>query len=485
MLPLILVIVALILLGGIGVYIKSIQPVDCITGNWSSWSECDQSKGLQSRVRSILVEPKNNGRSCGSLTETQKCKVDCQVSEWGEWSACDTSKGTQTRTRKVLYQSTNAGKTCPVLSETQKCKVDCKLSEWSAFSACDKQKGKKTRQRTVLQEPINGGEACGPLVELENCRVDCELSKWSDYGPCDPQSGTQTRTRKITIQPLNQGLNCGVMKEVQDCPINCEMNDWNSWSACDSSTGKQFKTRTIKTPPLNGGTECGPQREEQNCNVSCVLSDWGSWGACVQNNSNTTVGTSTRTKDIKVQPLNQGTPCGQRVETKPCKASCTAPNALELPDGSCVPIRNCGSGYYQELTTGACIPNRITLAPAIIPPSQATIDMSGGATALPVATVAPAPPVAPTQTFKLPGQSCAATSDCQSPYICENSICKDKAVPSGGACNGSRRQPFGNTAFKICQSYYNICCPRGMDACLINQYNPSSGDGTCGGEDAY
>ena len=52
--------------------------------------------------------------------------INCAVSEWSAWSSCSSQCGTgsQTRTRTIVTKPTNDGALCPVLVETQDCNIN-------------------------------------------------------------------------------------------------------------------------------------------------------------------------------------------------------------------------------------------------------------------------------------------------------------------------------------------------------------------------
>ncbi|XP_040579767.1 somatomedin-B and thrombospondin type-1 domain-containing protein [Lepeophtheirus salmonis] len=48
---------------------------DCVTSDWSEWSECNQNcgVGVKSRSRVIVQYPSPGGKSCGSLNQNRRC----------------------------------------------------------------------------------------------------------------------------------------------------------------------------------------------------------------------------------------------------------------------------------------------------------------------------------------------------------------------------------------------------------------------------
>jgi hypothetical protein len=107
----------------------------------------------------------NNGSTGG--TGPTGSIIDCSLSVWSEWSTCVNDY--QTRTRTVLVQPRNGGATCGNLSESRFCgKVDCSLSAWTYGPCID---GSQNGTRTILVQPQNGGASCGDLSGVFTCTV--------------------------------------------------------------------------------------------------------------------------------------------------------------------------------------------------------------------------------------------------------------------------------------------------------------------------
>ncbi|XP_033646460.1 thrombospondin type-1 domain-containing protein 7B-like, partial [Asterias rubens] len=71
--------------------------VDCIVSEWMAWSPCTQAcgRGLKTRMRDILQQSANGGRSCPPLIDSMICiemmcdKLEWEVSEWGPCEVID------------------------------------------------------------------------------------------------------------------------------------------------------------------------------------------------------------------------------------------------------------------------------------------------------------------------------------------------------------------------------------------------------------
>ncbi len=75
-------------------------PVDFKVSLWSGLSKCSKEcgGGVQARVRSLLVKPKDGGRACDTLQESQPCNVfsrdrDCTLKDWTKYTPCSKACG--------------------------------------------------------------------------------------------------------------------------------------------------------------------------------------------------------------------------------------------------------------------------------------------------------------------------------------------------------------------------------------------------------
>uniref|UniRef100_A0A7S1NC01 Spondin-like TSP1 domain-containing protein n=1 Tax=Eutreptiella gymnastica TaxID=73025 RepID=A0A7S1NC01_9EUGL len=171
-------------------------PVDCVLGTWTEWSACSASCGGGSQVRTRPVDTValHGGAPCEATEDTRDCAteacaetVDCLTTEWTAWSECSVScgGGRQLRTRSVETQPTEGGAPCPPTEETQDCgtkacaaKVHCQLTEWTAWSACSVScgGGRQLRTRSIEVQPAAGAAPCGPTEEIRDCLWEaCEV----------------------------------------------------------------------------------------------------------------------------------------------------------------------------------------------------------------------------------------------------------------------------------------------------------------------
>jgi hypothetical protein len=232
-------------------------------------------------------------------TDVEPGPVDCVVSDWTEWTACgpedSCGTGERSRTRAIQTPASGGGRECGALEESEPCAlapcpVDCELGEWTEFGACDVTcgEGLQTRTRAVLVEPANGGAPCGATSEdrlcaLDPCDGDCEVSEWTDWSACSEECGvgTQTRTREVVVEPIGAGAACPALTDSRECtdgpcPVDCELSDWSEWGECDAPCdgGEQVRTREVVVEPVAAGAPCGERTERRPCNTQiCVVLD--------------------------------------------------------------------------------------------------------------------------------------------------------------------------------------------------------------------
>lgn len=118
----------------------------CDNYPWTHWSSCSKScnSGTQSRQRQIVVNDYYRENSCDQLCtkqETRQCNVEtcpinCVLGDYGTWSDCDPCIGKQVKVRSVLRPSQFGGQPCtePLVTfqpcvPSELCKIeatDCK-----------------------------------------------------------------------------------------------------------------------------------------------------------------------------------------------------------------------------------------------------------------------------------------------------------------------------------------------------------------------
>lgn len=137
-------------------------------------------------------------------------------------------------------------------------------------------------------------------------------------------------SRKIMTQP-DGGAKCLPLKSERrcndgPCPVDCVVSEWSGWSRCSAECGGGVTQRVkdIKVQMVHDGEPCGEVSESKACNVQaceadCELSDWSKWSPCSKECAG---GTAKRQKFVKKKPLGAGT-CADmwssdRLEYKKC-----------------------------------------------------------------------------------------------------------------------------------------------------------------------
>ncbi|XP_048455532.1 thrombospondin type-1 domain-containing protein 7B [Rhincodon typus] len=261
-------------------------PVNCQPSEWSSWSECSHTCGLEGRMkrdRHVLQKTHGEGRPCSSqLVQYRPCLIKpCYSWEFGEWSAC-----------KV---------------EGAQCGDGFKVRNLS----CIVYDGRLQGSAKVVDNEMCGNRPVGISDVVWGLKVpcsvpcpgDCHLTEWSTWSSCQlicldgkrfETTGRQTRSRAVIVQALENQENCPEqMWEEQHCTEgNCHEYEW-------------------RTSPWNGNERT----------VWCIRSD----------GVNVTGGCS---------PLNQPT------ATRHCHPSCTKPYSFCTQGGVC----GCEKGYMEVMT---------------------------------------------------------------------------------------------------------------------------------------
>ena len=362
-------------------------PIDCVVSDWSPLSSCSNTcgSGIQTKTRTVITQPQNNGQVCPPLNQDISCNdlsgcpIDCVLSEWSPLSSCSNTcgSGIASLTRTVITPAKNNGKACQFLkydiscNNKSGCPIDCVVSDWSPLSSCSNTCGDgiQTKTRTVITPPLNNGQMCPSLkqdISCNNnsgCPVDCIVSDWSPLSSCSNTCGTgiQTKTRNVLTQPQNDGIDCPPLKQnvicnnTDGCDVNCAVSNWTDWSTCDTvcGTGKQTRTRTITTPQKNKGIICPPLIDTKTCNVTsgcvvdCSLNSWSDWSSC----SNTCGdGIQSRTTTVKIEPRNNGLACPPLQQDISCNNKSTCPIDCEVSNwsdwSSC--SNTCGQGFVQR-----------------------------------------------------------------------------------------------------------------------------------------
>jgi len=151
-------------------------PTDCAVGEWVAADcsvTCDDelAGGVHNLAREVMVVNTPRGVDCPALTTQRKCKqipcpVECGLSHWSAWGKCskECGGGIQSQTRSMEVKPKNGGKACDALTQSQPCNdgacdVDCVLGKFMEFKPCTKacNAGYEERRKRVLTETKGDG----------------------------------------------------------------------------------------------------------------------------------------------------------------------------------------------------------------------------------------------------------------------------------------------------------------------------------------
>lgn len=156
--------------------LKDSEIVDCAVSKWTYGGcsvPCDDKLvgGTQQLMREIVVAKKGYGAACPRLSMTTKCSqfkcpVDCQLSDFSDYSKCTKvcGGGMQTRIRSLEVKPKNGGKSCEALQESRPCNSgscdrDCALSDWQSWTPCSQACDggvQKRRKKVTLPKRAEG-----------------------------------------------------------------------------------------------------------------------------------------------------------------------------------------------------------------------------------------------------------------------------------------------------------------------------------------
>ncbi|CAB3372223.1 Hypothetical predicted protein [Cloeon dipterum] len=326
-------------------------PQNCEVSSWTEWSHCPAdclteegnrkkiAPAMQIRHRVVLRIPKSGGTPCPDLEEVRTCPETTEVcknySWWtGEWSQCqlpsnvECGQGFRTRaiacllnnkTRVDASECMQLGRQIPDMSEPchMACNSPCVFSKWSHWSVCQQACGgnsvrrrallglSATRQvcRDTLQFPLINTRACPcsvyeskPEGEWSVCILDSNnLSEVSTNGHplgtalCGAGRRFRARACRDKAGNLVEPNHCGDTGLEEEpcfvpCSADCIMGEWSTWGTCSApcGPGMQKRQREILQPALNNGRPCGPRLQTKICNTICELFRWavGGWEDC-------------------------------------------------------------------------------------------------------------------------------------------------------------------------------------------------------------
>jgi hypothetical protein len=351
-------------------------PIHCQTNDWGLWTLCSKScgNGKKVRTRNVAVEAKFGGKACGTLKQVaacnvEACPVDCLTSDWSDFSQCTRAcgRGEQKRVRSVLKRAGNGGKVCGATAQytfcnTQKCGLDCTISAWGPFSKCSAKHGigTKSRTRSVAVAAKFGGKGCeGPWKDTDKCNrgpeaSKCKVSRWSKFSPCDSKCGVGSMSRTRSVISKGKAAQCPYLKEKSQCqttacPVDCVLaKSWSPFTQCSKTCGggmKRAVKRILKS--AHSGGLCQHQAKAvpcqvHKCPVDCQQSGWSKFSDCTKTCSN---GKKFRSRKVRRQAEYGGKACGRSAElmhcnTHPCPVDCKIASWTKYSKCS----KKCGTG---------------------------------------------------------------------------------------------------------------------------------------------
>ncbi|KNC79826.1 hypothetical protein SARC_07797 [Sphaeroforma arctica JP610] len=162
---------------------------------WTPWSDCTVNcgGGMQGRLRTPLQQAAYGGSVfAGPFSQERvclrdECLVNCEVSEWTDYTPCSTTcdDSIQTRNRTVAVEPESGGQPCPELSQTLACNTDpqhqcdynnvtdCTADPWSDWSVCTSMCGDGVRISTCgITSPGSDPLLCPTLLKTDS-RPSC------------------------------------------------------------------------------------------------------------------------------------------------------------------------------------------------------------------------------------------------------------------------------------------------------------------------
>ncbi|CAB4056645.1 unnamed protein product [Lepeophtheirus salmonis] len=380
-------------------------PIDCQLTAWAQWSPCRKScesdgsrtgggSGIgpsipspstvimdtQSRSRSVLQWPKDEGKGCPSRLEIRPCPLlasSCSSLRWSSepWSNCSLPSGKMcgdgVRSRGLLCTKAGVevnksecfknalllpiqGESCSVVChrsrKKKKWERSCVLAAWSSWSDCSVGcPSMRRRFRIGSNKRDEGHKSTNPCTnstfynseETENCPcmnyTTRAVGPWSEcileHDLNDDDTGTLNKdkgsflSRKNERSPSNKI--CGVGHRYQRLECYDENYFMSDMKYCG---GKAFIEKSCIVV----------------CPMDCHMSPWSDWGLC---DSNCGPGLKNRTSKILRLPTEGGRPCpGPTAEYSTCNYPCENFRWHSGPWSECLISggSTCGEGIKQR-----------------------------------------------------------------------------------------------------------------------------------------
>ncbi|XP_017308235.1 thrombospondin type-1 domain-containing protein 7A [Ictalurus punctatus] len=188
-------------------------PVNCQLSEWSAWTECSQTCGLEGRMlrrRTVVQASQGDGRPCPSLMEQWKpCPVrPCYQWHYSAWSEC--------RVEEVV------------------CGEGRRFRNLSCFVS----DGSRDSQASMVEDELCSGlelavDGDKKIVLEEPCTLpcpgDCYLMEWSDWSACQSVCVKDQRVDPSAVQVRSRAVVAQEPENIGQCPDQ----EWQSRPCAD------------------------------------------------------------------------------------------------------------------------------------------------------------------------------------------------------------------------------------------------------------
>uniref|UniRef100_A0A8C1KEC3 Thrombospondin type-1 domain-containing protein 7A n=1 Tax=Cyprinus carpio TaxID=7962 RepID=A0A8C1KEC3_CYPCA len=202
-------------------------PVNCLLSDWSAWSDCSQTCGLEGKMwrrRTVVEASQGDGRPCPSQMEQWKpCPVrPCYRWQYGPWSEC--------RVEEVV------------------CGVGLRFRNLSCFVSDGSGDGKSS----IVEEELCAGleqavDGDKNIVLEETCTLpcpgDCYLMEWSDWSPCQSVCVKGQRLDFTPVQVRSRAVIAQEPENIAQCPDQ-------EWQTRPCSNGECYEYQWMGNPQL-------------------------------------------------------------------------------------------------------------------------------------------------------------------------------------------------------------------------------------------
>ncbi|XP_052002644.1 thrombospondin type-1 domain-containing protein 7A-like [Xyrauchen texanus] len=202
-------------------------PINCQLSDWSAWSDCSQTCGLEGkmwRIRTVVQATQGDGRPCPFQMEQWKpCPVrPCYKWQYGPWSEC--------RVEEVV------------------CGVGLRFRNLSCFVS----DGSSNGQSSIVEEELCAGLELAVdddknIVLEETCTLpcpgDCYLMEWSDWSSCQSVCVKGQRLDFSPVQVRSRAIFAQEPENIAQCPDQ-------EWQSRPCTNGECYEYRWMGGPQL-------------------------------------------------------------------------------------------------------------------------------------------------------------------------------------------------------------------------------------------